>query len=477
LEHIESKSEPQTPPDLVSQASDCVDMEGGSKTSWTRILRHSLPHKVRQLLLEHDRFEQTSSEANLIRAQLIYERARSDQMASEIAFLRGQLAQHDHLDKISSELASLRAQLIQNDRLDQISLEVARLHDRLVKDDHFDRMSSELTGLRDQLVHERGRFDQEVYSLREQLIRERTRVKGIAEPGQASISKDVPKFPKLIFEAAAASKIAIVDVGAQDLVSEEHMYAPLQRAGATSVIGFEPLPDMGATRRIDPNVVMLNYFVGSGGPATFHVTEFDPASSLLEPNSEFLSQFVSLPVMCRTVSTDEVQTTRLDDVPEVGECDYLKIDVQGGELDVLKGAQRLLENVIAVHCEVEFAPLYRGQPLFAEIDMRLRSIGFELIDLTNAGYNRYQALPGYAGTGSRLLWAEAIYFKSPHLLAKQAAEKLLKAAYIAHVNHSMYDLAARFLAEFDKETKASTLSCYSAAHAEWAARAFAQPCE
>jgi hypothetical protein len=96
--------------------------------------------------------------------------------------------------------------------------------------------------------------------------------------------------------------------------------------------------------------------------------------------------------------------------------------------------------------------------------MFLRSIGFELIDLTNAGYNRYQALPGHAATGSRLLWAEAVYFRSPLLLAKLSTEKLLKAAYIAHVNYAMYDLAARFLAEYDKETRVSTLSCYSVAY-------------
>ena len=33
---------------------------------------------------------------------------------------------------------------------------------------------------------------------------------------------------------------------------------------------------------------------------------------------------------------------------------------------MLKGAQRLLENVIAIHCEVEFAPVYQDQPLFSE---------------------------------------------------------------------------------------------------------------
>lgn len=325
----------------------------------------------------------------------------------------------------------------------------------LFEHDHFERMQLEVRRLHDQLG------------------RERLRVKGLVDTAQAVLSKDVPEFPKAIFEATATSKIVIVDVGAQDLVSEEHMYRPLQRAGATYVVGFEPLPDAGSTpRRTDPSVAMLDHFVGAGGPAIFHVAQFDPASSLFKPNMEFLSDFVALPSMCETVSSYEVQTTRLDDVIEIGDCDFLKIDVQGGELDVLKGAQRLLENVIALHCEVEFAPVYQDQPLFAEVDTFLRSIGFELIDLINAGYNRYQALPGTAASGSRLLWAEALYFKTPHSLAKKGAQKLLKAAYIAHVNHAMYDLAAHFLAEHDRVTGASTLSRYSADYALWVDRTF-----
>jgi len=213
---------------------------------------------------------------------------------------------------------------------------------------------------------------------------------------------------------------------------------------------------------------MLNHFVGAGGRAIFHVTQIDPASSLFKPNMDFLSQFVALPSMCETVSSYEVQTSRLDDVTEIGDCDFLKMDIQGGELDVLKGAPRLLENVIAIHCEVEFAPVYQDQPLFANADTFLRSIGFELIDPINA----IRRCRGHGASGSRLLWAEAFYFKMPHLLAKKGAQKLLKAAYIALVNHAMYDLAAHFLAEHDKVTGNASFSPYSADYAGWVDRTF-----
>jgi FkbM family methyltransferase len=270
-------------------------------------------------------------------------------------------------------------------------------------------------------------------------------------------------FPTAIYRAVPGHEIVIVDVGAQDLVSEDHIYAPLQAAGATTIIGFEGLPDTEATpRRADRSVTLLDRFVGSGEVGTFHVTRFDPASSLFQPNRRFLAQFVGLPEMCETVSSFEVQTKRLDDVPEITTCDYLKIDVQGGELDVLKGAQRLLEQTVTVHCEVEFGPVYESQPLFADIDSFLRGQGFELIDLVNAGYNRYRAFPAAADTGSRLLWAEAVYFKSPDGLARGGATNLLKAAYIAHVNYGMFDLAAHFLARYDEAKGSAFLRDYLA---------------
>jgi hypothetical protein len=62
----------------------------------------------------------------------------------------------------------------------------------------------------------------------------------------------------------------------------------------------------------------------------------------------------------------------------VDRLDVLKLDVQGAELAVMRGAGGLLDDVRALDLEVEFNPIYRGQPLFGDIDAFLRARSFVL---------------------------------------------------------------------------------------------------
>ena len=256
-------------------------------------------------------------------------------------------------------------------------------------------------------------------------------------------------FPAVALPSGKAPKIVVVDIGAQNLTQEAHIYAPLQAVGAARLIGFEPLAEAASLRRDeDPSMVMLQHFIGNGRSALFHIGRDDTTSSLLAPDLDFLARFEALPEMCEPVKIERVQTTRLDDVSEIDDCDFLKIDVQGGELDVLTGAPNTLKRTLFVHCEVEFAPVYQKQPLFSDIDAHLRAAGFELVDIINAGYATTKGLPRPISR-SRLMWAEAVYARSPETITLLGADKALKAAYIAHVNYGMYDIAAQMLNIYD----------------------------
>ena len=72
----------------------------------------------------------------------------------------------------------------------------------------------------------------------------------------------------------------------------------------------------------------------------------------------------------------EVDTRTLDSISEIAQLDYLKIDVQGGELVIFRNGKARLGAAVAIQTEVSFMPLYQGQPVFGDIDLALRALGF-----------------------------------------------------------------------------------------------------
>ncbi len=83
----------------------------------------------------------------------------------------------------------------------------------------------------------------------------------------------------------------------------------------------------------------------------------------------------------RVVRESQVELSTLDDWTAewgVERVDALKLDTQGSELDILRGANTCLANVRHVEVEVMFNPLFEGGPLFSEVDAFLRDRGYVL---------------------------------------------------------------------------------------------------
>lgn len=168
----------------------------------------------------------------------------------------------------------------------------------------------------------------------------------------------------------------------------------------------------------------------------------------MPPNLKLIDQFVGLSEYFQPVESFEVQTHRLDDVIDIEEIDFLKMDVQGGELMVLDGAPKLAKSALAIHTEVEFVPLYVDQPLFADVDTRLRSLGFFFHTFKDVAGRAYRPIKtaGRNSTGfNQLLWADAIYVSDPSALEQHTDERLLKLVVILHDLYKSIDLALRVL--------------------------------
>jgi FkbM family methyltransferase len=252
-----------------------------------------------------------------------------------------------------------------------------------------------------------------------------------------------------------APTIAITDVGAMSLGDGSDVYDGLLRRGVAKVFGFEPIEAEceKLNQRATPSCRYLPYAIGDGTLKTFHVTNRLVTSSLYPPNTELMAKFQNLENLVRVERRIPVQTHRLDDLPEVAGTDFLKIDVQGAERDVILGATNTLADAVIVQVEVEFVPLYLDQPLFAEVDQAMRANGFMFHKFTRQSSRVFKPVllnNDVNAQGSQLLWGDAVYVKDLTRLDSVSSEKLLKLAIVLHDVYGSVDASAFVLQERDK---------------------------
>ncbi|WP_431857365.1 FkbM family methyltransferase [Azospirillum sp.] len=257
---------------------------------------------------------------------------------------------------------------------------------------------------------------------------------------------------------------AIVDIGAADLGPGTDPYHALLAYENVTVFGFEPNQEKCRQRNADAprGRKYFPQFVGDGSRRVFHATQNPFTSSLYRPDDGVLSCFqrMDLPV----VATEEVDTVRLDDVAEIGAVDFLKIDVQGAELDVLRGAGRILSNTLVIHTEVEFIPIYASQPLYSDIDVFLRGHGFLLhkfIDVFSRQMKPMVFNGDLFAKGSQVIYAEAAVFaRNFHSVGQMSDGDLLKTACIMHDVYGSYDFTGYLLHALDQRNNTSLLQRY-----------------
>src|SRR6185436_9145099 len=93
--------------------------------------------------------------------------------------------------------------------------------------------------------------------------------------------------------------------------------------------------------------------------------------------------------------------------------DCLKVDVQGAELDVLRGGSSILKNLKLIELEVEFNHQYKGQALFSEIDLFLRQHGFALLGLRRSFWRHRESVArGKSAGGGHLVHGDVLYYNA-----------------------------------------------------------------
>jgi FkbM family methyltransferase len=252
--------------------------------------------------------------------------------------------------------------------------------------------------------------------------------------------------------------VQVIDIGAA--LEGGDRYQILVDQGLAHVTGFEPNPrqmEILAKRR--GPYTYHPVFLGDGNEATFHITRFPGCCSLLEPDPAVIDLFTAIGATepddnFTVVRREQVQTVRLDDVPGLVAPDYLKIDVQGSEFAVLRNGCRTLESALVVEAEAEFVALYKGQPLFGDLQLFLRDRGFVLHKLVDLAGRSFRPLrrDNPCEPISQLLWSDAVFVRDFSRLDRYDDDQLLKAGLVLNDVYRSYDLTHLLLAEHDRRT-------------------------
>ena len=246
----------------------------------------------------------------------------------------------------------------------------------------------------------------------------------------------------------------VVDIGANP-IDGDPPYKPMLDAGLCKVTGFEPQEEALAElmRAKGPNETYLPYAVGDGGTHALNICEVSGMTSLLEPDPAALDLFNSFTDFGKVVRQVEVETRRLDEIAEIDHLDFLKIDIQGGELMVFQSGQAKLASAVAIQTEVSFISLYKDQPTLGDVDAELRRQGFA--PHCFAALKNWSIRPCVFNNDPRralnqVMEADLVYVRDIVHAEHMSDEQLKHLALIAHHCYHSFDLALRCLTVLEK---------------------------
>jgi FkbM family methyltransferase len=262
-----------------------------------------------------------------------------------------------------------------------------------------------------------------------------------------------------------------VDVGARGALIPR--FDPV--AGRTAVFGFEP--DTKECERLNrllqsstwAHAEVFPYALGRNAHGRpIYMTRNPQLISLLAPNREVLFGDDA-----EVLEVSTIDTISLDELYRngalSGSIDFIKLDTQGSELEILKHSENVLADSLGIETEVEFIEAYQEQPRFSEIDLYLRDLGFEpfLVDVYSFGA-RDATVPL---TRRRCGYGDAVFLRGGDWLAGLAQEersRALRKLTVIYLLYGLFDDALALAHRFDLDIERAIKAYYSTvAEARW----------
>ena len=253
---------------------------------------------------------------------------------------------------------------------------------------------------------------------------------------------------KIVFRA--------LEIGALDVGHKEKFHKILEYFPGSEIIGFEV--DENTCEKLNSQAKNgIKYFPNALGlkkeTRTFYETNAPMCCSLYKPNDRLLRLYNNLEVsyLRKESKIDTIDLDTFIEENSIGIIDFIKIDVEGAELEIFKGGIRTLKDITFIVSEVEFIQHHDNQPLFGEISKFLSQSDFMFHKFLGLAGRTLKPLilndePHFA---SQHIWSDAVFIRDILKIRNLTSDQLLKLSVFASLYESL-DLTYFCLNQHDK---------------------------
>lgn len=198
---------------------------------------------------------------------------------------------------------------------------------------------------------------------------------------------------------------AIFDIGAHH---GETTAAYLKYFTQSVIYGFEPYPDsyykLEMRFKDEKMVKMFQLAISNRNGMVEFCSNVDSATNSLLSITDEAEKWLDLPDTIKLKNIINVKVTSIDEFcmkEGINQIMILKMDMQGGELLALEGAEKMLRNkaIYLIYSELLFVPIYIGQAEYYQVCTFLSKFGYKLFDMYNFVYDK----------NGKLKWCDGLF--------------------------------------------------------------------
>ena len=255
--------------------------------------------------------------------------------------------------------------------------------------------------------------------------------------------------------------IIICDIGASP-IDKTDFIDELFNNTESKIIGFEPNNDeFIKLEKNNEKKHYYNYAIGDGSEKILNICKGAGMTSFLEPDLNYLKNFEWFNINSEIIKREKVKTKKLDDLNE--RIDFLKIDVQGYESEVIKYGKEKIKNSLIVQLETSPIPLYKNEKTFPHIVLELEKLDFSLHMFNKVNTKPFKPMKVnnsiFMGI-NHLFQLDCVMIKNLNKIDSLSKEEIIKMILIMFYSFKSYDFVDYLISEMDKRFNSNFLEQY-----------------